>query len=306
VVNLFRVGAVVALLICQPVWSDELESGLPYIEAVCANRLAIRNYDVSYDHWMGLSPREKDTSLKEDLPSQLKCRGRIVVDWKTTRILVVNQIEIEAGSAKSSSIWIDGYVDGKHQTLKPEEGFQSNKTKSDLSDVLRTRPIPLVEFLLESFPGTGIVMPREAFHEQWIQAFENSKLTRNLDGAVTIVGGANQVAKRRASIQFDPISAMPTKYKLELVDPTTGDVVKKLMSTTLQHEKAKEIYRLVSFDYSGIAPIKEGLKMDSHGTVSFQWNQFNEDEIQFPEFLNGDEQVDMLKVRLFLEARESK
>lgn len=258
----------------------QIESGQSMIQALCANAESIRNYDVSFRHWVGYLPRDQKSKDENVSDEESVTIGRVVVDRSQERILYVREFSMEVdGTKKKETIFVE-WRKGIETSMTDQNPFPVTEART-FDRFYKLRSVPVVERCLGRFPPVLINKTIEEDIEQVVQRFEASTLKMHPDGSSTVTLKIND-SNYKYSANFDPISSMPTKCSVSEYDSKSGAFLRVVDSDNPRYEKCKEIYRIISLEYN--EPTSIGLNMPRHaiGTAQFDWHQFNEEVIRFP------------------------
>ena len=258
----------------------QIESGQSLIQALCANAESIRNYDVSYRHWVGYLPgvqKAKDENFSDEESVTI---GRIVVDRSQERILYIREFGMEVDGTKKKETTFVEWQKGIETSMSDQNPFPVTEART-YDRFYKLRGVPVVERCLGRFPPLLTNKTIEEDIEQLVQRFESSTMIMHPDGSSSVT---LKLKDSNASFcaNFDPISSMPTRCAINEYDANSGAFLRVFDCGNPRYEKCKEIYRIISLEYN--EPSSIGLNMPRHavGTAQFEWHQFNEDAIRFP------------------------
>jgi len=281
---------------------DGSESGVVYIEYFCANRSAIKNYDVSFDQWAGFE--ERDGKDDDSANAEIRLKGRIVCDWETERIVFVYEKKLFKADEKQEQFGVFTYFDGA-MTAELSTAPTFIRRKCTLPQFFQWSGAPAVENTILQFPSPLRKNSREELSKSEIETWSNSTSSRNIDGSVTVTKARKPDDPTLFSVQFDSVSSMPTEASIRTIDLANGNTVRTVLSSTPRFEKCKEVFRLASIAFKNdtFLRLKDGkeVEADSISTCTFNWRAFNEDSIEFP--CEEGTRFDLESAREFLEKK---
>lgn len=260
----------------------QTESGLSLVQAWQANVESIRNYDVSFRHWIGFIEPELKSQDDKFSATEFFNRGRIVVDREQGRILYVHETTVEEEVKHSKQLNVLMWKNGMETSFSELEPFPSTVPRM-FDRFCKLRAIPIVERCIATFPPILVKSSLAEDSADTIHNYESSTLLSRPDGSSTVALRLRNNRRYGIQLTFDPTSSMPTKSVFSEFDLDSGAFLKVHQSGNPRYEKYKEIYRVISLEYNEPLTVARNLRRDSVGTVQFNWHQFNENAIQFPD-----------------------